>query len=1160
VNDHHQSARAMLALSRRVAPLLAVPAGLFLVAFLVRSVTSLDRPAQRDGALQITVAQKDGADFEVTGDAPFGSMVEVGTGSLVLSRSFPELGGKFVTTVHLDVWAEQIWARVFPAGSGESSRGETKLTWRSHSVEPVVDVCLYLESTQLLWLAGRATPYERFEIGGLPQTSIEKREVVGADRFGIFDALIPIVDPVLVDVHVRDPLGSRSAPVSCAHATKSDPPPLVRTGTVNQPNVLAVVSSLSGNVSSPSALTEVLKVTLPPVDFSVTVPAAHPYFQAFARGGISATDFLSATFGALDLVISPETIPMLEAQFASLTGGRLAEELAPQSHVRINNGIATVDLRLRASAAEFSGRLSFSASNSGIGGSPFLTEHDVLTIGTDSGWRYDTLPSELNDGRAVWRGPLPVREIVASPPRSSVELSQALERVGNRNTEPTTIRAFLAEFEAARQGTLLSRLWRVALLLIPCASIAWILRGRMLSPSGHRELLGLVVFSASALAWPFVSDQGLILVQFLTVNTFSIFQAVTFDTPSDPVQPQHLIEIASAPAGVLWMVFVTMVGLAPLYSSRLGGPSGLPNPQSDQTRIRTFVGLIPRMLLVVLILGAILWVFRELEFYRVEQFAERLPNDSMWGQMIKLRSGVPGAILLRALLASMLCALPALLFGLRGLLLGVAYLVAAGYIILSGDSSRSTLIGALLALSAVPLVWWLFGVLLTVRRRTRAVVAAGFLLVCVFGTHLSAQTGLTFGAAMLGLGFLWVIAAGLCRTGPAVRIGRWLDEFPIAAAALFLVAGATIGWPMVAPGGTFRASDIAALVDHWNNLLGPVLGVALTLMLWEHAQTRNSQVLVGRTLLAGVILYAVFLVGPTTTWLLLPIPLIVAVVLAGWLFKRESDRSALDAVQTFTDASQVTAYVKQRSLRAGVDTAIASLHGLFQKAKVSPEKYEQRLAAYQLFQEKSSSKTSMAQERLFAIGVNDFPNNVLSFIAIGLLLASVPLAISLYQYLPVSRVDYPFPIAGFVVFVVAATLKWGLFAAFFGLLYPNLRGETGLTKGLCFFIALAVPSAIPYILGAAGLDSVRPFALWLAQLFVFCSLLGLFASDVRLLRTGGRDIRDLKAVHRMPLLSALASSIAAAVVPTILSVAAGQADEVVKVFIQLVSPSGSVMP
>jgi hypothetical protein len=41
----------------------------------------------------------------------------------------------------------------------------------------------------------------------------------------------------------------------------------------------------------------------------------------------------------------------------------------------------------------------------------------------------------------------------------------------------------------------------------------------------------------------------------------------------------------------------------------------------------------------------------------------------------------------------------------------------------------------------------------------------------------------------------------------------------------------------------------------------------------------------------------------------------------------------------------------------------------------------------------------------------------------------------------------------------------------------------------------------------------------------------------------------------MPVLSAFASSIAAALVPTVLSVLAGQANEVVKVFIQLVNPT-----
>lgn len=1163
MNDHQGAVRALLVYGRRAARLLAVPAGLFLVAFLLRSVAFFDRLAQQESALQITVEQQAGSSFLVRGKVPTGSVLEVGTGSRVLDRPFPEPNGAFTASIQADVWAQQVWVRALRPGSLDSLRREAPLRWRDDSMAPILDLCVYLESPQMLWLAGRATPYDSFEVRGVP--GVTARPTISADRFGVVDTLIPAADPVLADIHLSDARDARTPPITCSRTTSADRAPLVRTGTVNQPSMIDLVSSLSTSARLSPMVADVVKVMLPTVTFSITVPTMHPYFQAFASGGISATDFLSSTFGDLDGVLTADVVPMLKAQFAaSQTGGPSAEDLNPRSQVRINGGLATVDLTLRAFAAEITGRLSFAASSdNGIAGHPLLTEHDVLTIKTDSGWHYETLPSELDEGRAVWRGPSAVREVVVTPPRSMLELFQTLERVttGRNESEPETIRAFLEGFEVARQTSFMSRLWRVALLLLPCASVWWILRAGVVLSPGRGQLSALTLFLALVMSWPFMSDQLLYLIQPLTGAAILVFQAVSFDVTSQPDQLPLLIEIGSVPKAAAWIVFVTIVGLAPLYFGTLSTSlSESANAHGEVLPPRRPFHWVARMVLGLAIVALGTWALIRLQSGYVEQFLTYLSNYSTWRGIVSMRSEVPESTLFAALVASLLGALPTIVFGLRGMLFGTAYVIASGYIILFADTAGYSVVLGLLALCAVPLVFWLFGLLLPVRGRLRGLIAIGFVVICASAQRASEQMGLTLSAGMLGLGFMWVVTVGLGRTRPAARLGQWLDEYPLVAAALCVVAGVAIGWPLVAPGGTLEASNVAALADHWNKLFGPVLGVVLAFMLWEHAETSGSQVLDGRALRAGMILYAVFLVGPTTTWLLLPIPLIVAVVLAGWVFKDEKERMALPTLHMPSDSSRVAAYVKRHSLRTGIEGAIASLHDQFQKGKVTPEKFEQRLAAYQEFGAKASTDTSTAPERLFAVGMSDLPHNIVAFIAIGLLLASVPLVVSLYQYLPVSRVDYPFPIAGFVVFVVLATLKWGLFAAFFGLLYPNLRGDTGLTKGLCFFLALAVPSAIPYVLGAAGLDSVRPFALWLAQLFVFCSLLGLFASDVRLLRSSGLNIRDLRAVHRMPVLSAFASTIAAAVVPTILSIAAGQADEVVKVFIQLVSPSGPTTP
>ncbi len=172
----------------------------------------------------------------------------------------------------------------------------------------------------------------------------------------------------------------------------------------------------------------------------------------------------------------------------------------------------------------------------------------------------------------------------------------------------------------------------------------------------------------------------------------------------------------------------------------------------------------------------------------------------------------------------------------------------------------------------------------------------------------------------------------------------------------------------------------------------------------------------------------------------------------------------------------------------------------------------------------------------------------------GLLIAFFPLLISLYQYLPTSKVSYPFPVADFVVFVSLATLKWGLYAAFFGLFYAGLRGETGLSKGVYLFFAIATPYAIQRFLGASDLSEIQPLMFWLAQLFVFFSVLGVLAGDFQMLRRSGFAFRDLRAVHRLPALSAFASSLVATIVPAIVALFAGKISDLVGFFIDLIIP------
>jgi hypothetical protein len=171
----------------------------------------------------------------------------------------------------------------------------------------------------------------------------------------------------------------------------------------------------------------------------------------------------------------------------------------------------------------------------------------------------------------------------------------------------------------------------------------------------------------------------------------------------------------------------------------------------------------------------------------------------------------------------------------------------------------------------------------------------------------------------------------------------------------------------------------------------------------------------------------------------------------------------------------------------------------------------------------------------------------------GAVLATIPLIIALYDYLPVGRVNYPYPVTNVVVFFIQSIASWLLYAFFFGYYYVHLRGNSGLAKGLFLFLGLVVPFAALGVLRTQSVEEMRGFFLWMTQVFLFCTLLGLFM-DYRILRENGFNIRDLLAVHNLSVLSVYGSSVIAAVIPTVIAILSGRLSDVVTFFLNTVLP------
>jgi len=110
------------------------------------------------------------------------------------------------------------------------------------------------------------------------------------------------------------------------------------------------------------------------------------------------------------------------------------------------------------------------------------------------------------------------------------------------------------------------------------------------------------------------------------------------------------------------------------------------------------------------------------------------------------------------------------------------------------------------------------------------------------------------------------------------------------------------------------------------------------------------------------------------------------------------------------------------------------------------------------------------------------------------------------------------------------TLRWALFAFFFGYSFPYIRGNSGISKALWLVAAYVTPSIIATGLFAPSDQTAwLGVAFWALEILITGMLLGLIMGDFETLRRCGYGWRDLMEVHNWSALSAWASTFAIAV-------------------------------
>lgn len=824
----------------------------------------------------------------------------------------------------------------------------------------------------------------------------------------------------------------------------------------------------------------------------IVLPARHPHFVALSEGTLPFALFVERIFGYL---------PVTGTGGPALTVAdgkgvvRFADEPIRGSEVRVG---------VLASAAN------------GINRAPLLTANDRVTVhfGNLAPWIVPPLPVEMRDGRATWRGPVatpPSGAVVALGRDSRAATGLPPERAPREESaELTSLREFVQHFEVSDRPSLPRQAWRTLIVLIPFLVLAFLARRARFGESATwRKLAAVAAVLAVWRIWP------LLLAAIDAGQGLWLDRAVAFVFWRSGVRPSEATpwtdRFLDTGDNAFWLLFVALVAMVPLYFD---------------SAVRT-----------------------GLRWHSGERGERRALGRSVLGGAL---AGLWGALFATALLAS--AARWAVEVGLKvDPRLSAAVAGAAWWSIL-----------ALAGLAALPLVAWLLGALVPFARyrgRARWLAAAALVVLALLMPRLPAPWLLACAGALMVVGLGWVVVHGLPRLGALRRLGAWADHRPV----LFLSGLFLLGLILARP---FAAKDsglveLGSFAAELGQVFPYVLAAGVVLVLLEAARGSQEVLLPREILAAGGYLYAVFLLNSASTWMFVPVIFLTGLLLAGvWLFRPQTETEKLEAAlpegrrnpRLLIQSAMESTELGSRLLRIR-----QALTEKLETMDLKPQEYEERLAEYQDYVKSKANRQELPyglepRDLIFAVGEPTVHANTVTALRWGAFLALGPLLVAVYQYLPTRGIPHAFPIMDLLTFLIGATASWLLYAFFFGYFFVHLRGNSGLTKGNHLFSMIAIPFAVYHLLHAPTFEQVRPFLLWVVQLFLFFSLLGLLAFDYGLLRRNGFRFKDLRLVHDMPALSAYASTLIATVVSAVAAALTGEARDVVSFFLENILP------
>lgn len=322
-----------------------------------------------------------------------------------------------------------------------------------------------------------------------------------------------------------------------------------------------------------------------------------------------------------------------------------------------------------------------------------------------------------------------------------------------------------------------------------------------------------------------------------------------------------------------------------------------------------------------------------------------------------------------------------------------------------------------------------------------------------------------------------------------------------------------------------------------------------------------------------LLIFACYVIGPTTNWFIIPIPFLLAVKLYPRLLASPQKR-----VETLNYLTPVTIERRKSFIRRILDQSfaerlLASIDQMekkivsgdlkaseFMKRREDLESYAATMREQNIvFCELNSRESVEAKDLALCLGPHQTSwENGIHALKRGLIISLPFLLLYLLTFLIRQiRLENPFVFLWTSLRIITFVLDWAIYAFFFGYFFNQLSGESGLKKGLK--VALVVVACFSPMWLMSGISSVELSATFLraGQIFLFFTVLGVWAFDYYTFRNSLKDQFSWKKFAQfgdMPSFTAVASVLLTSAGVAFTSVLKGRFVELVSQLVSLIFP------